>query len=59
MVEAVQRSGLMSQGLGWNFYPQHLSKLADHLKLVEVTETKRLDGVKYGKNVIWRPYVGW
>lgn len=50
MLEAIHRWGLMWQGLGWNFCHKHLSKLADHLKLVEVTETKRLDRMK----TIWK-----
>lgn len=33
----------MWQILGWKFCPQHLSKSADQLNQVEVTEVERLD----------------
>ncbi len=46
MVEAIYTWGLMWQRLGWNFCPQHLSKIADHLNLAQVTEVERLDRVK-------------
>lgn len=50
MIEAIYTWGLMWQRLGWNFCLQHISKIADHLKLVEVAEVERLDRVK----AIWR-----
>lgn len=46
MVEAIYTWGLMWQRLGWDFCPQHLSRIADHLNLAEVTEVERLDRVK-------------
>lgn len=50
MVEVIYSWGLVWQRLGWNFCPQHLSKIADHLNFVEVKEVERLDRVK----AIWK-----
>lgn len=50
MVEAIYTWGLMWQRLGWNFCPRHLSKIADHLTLAEITEVERLDRLK----AIWK-----